>query len=282
MPRLDDPTLQCVFYLYRNREAAEHGSAFGGTGFLIGLHNPANPTQYYFYAISNRHVVHRDAASVIRLNQRDGLVDIMETEPTDWIESTAHDLAATPIPIDVERHSIGFVPTQIFLTKDVVDRGVIGPGDDTFMIGRFVNHDGRLVNRPSVSFGHLSMMPDGITHPVYRRAEESFAVEMRSMSGYSGSPVFVLPAQFDLRNHSHAAFRGLFLLGVNWGYIVTNADVRERAEAIRTASAESLHRNVQYVPINTGMNGVVPAWHLYDLLHHPKLREHRRSLGAVF
>jgi hypothetical protein len=143
----------------------------------------------------------------------------------------------------------------------------IGLGDETFMVGRFVNHEGIQRNSPSLRWGHISMLP---SEPVYhpsnpRNEQESFLVEVYSLPGYSGSPVFVRPfsspklklgysiEELSAQDCAHAQ-SGPWLLGVDWGYIGSHL--------------QALH---------TGMAGVVPAWRLLDLLNSDHLVEQRRA-----
>ena len=137
------------------------------------------------------------------------------------------------------------------------------------MIGRFVLHDGKKINHPSARFGNLSMLPAPIRTPA-GYDQESFAVEMRTLSGYSGSPVFIywefggghLEGIRRTMIHSY-----LGLLGVDWGLIPLNLPVLD-------AQGKSLPDG-QHVKSHTSMSGVVPAWHLMELINTPKLKKQR-------
>src|SRR5260370_1057024 len=88
----------------------------------------------------------------------------------------------------------------LYYSKQDAERGAIHEnGGSGFLVGRFVNHEGRQKNSPSVRFGNLAMMPG---EPVYHKhsesqGEESFLVDIRTISGYSGSPVFVMARTLD-------------------------------------------------------------------------------------
>src|SRR5207237_1083251 len=123
--------------------------------------------------------------------------------------------------------------------QHVLDQKV-GVGDDIYMIGRFVNHEGRAKNTPSARFGNISMMPgEAIEIGHGSTPQESFAVELRSMCGYSGSPVFVEMSGWrnidgDLKMHWDQDV----LLGVHWGHINEPWTVKKRI--VKTASATAL------------------------------------------
>jgi hypothetical protein len=145
----------------------------------------------------------------------------------------------------------------------------LGPGDEVFMIGRFISNDGKLKNHPSTRFGNLSMLPAPIKNE-YDSDQESFAVDMRSISGYSGSPAFIF-WEFG-GSHLQGVNRTfeksfLGLLGVDWGHIHLRLPVLNK-------DGESLPDRF-HVRSHTSMSGVVPAWHLRDLLNSPGLQEQR-------
>lgn len=265
VPRIADEMLQSVFYLYPSRRAAEEGEETGGTGFIVAYSSPKVANAYFLFAVSNKHVVADAGASVIRLNKTDGGVDPIELEPHEWYFTNKHDLAIVPIRVDLARHRVKAVPFSDLITPDALKSFDIGPGDEVFMIGRFVKHDGKLVNAPSVRFGNLSMMVDYIEHPSLGM-QESFAVEMRSMGGYSGSPVYIYPSEWNMNRGSHTiGNQRLFLLGVDWGHIVDHSEVRVKIVRTETQAAQS-DQKIAYVAANTGMNGVVPAWRLAEMI----------------
>jgi hypothetical protein len=265
VPRIADEMLQSVFYLYPSRRAAELGHAAGGTGFITAYSSEKVANAHFLFAVSNKHVVADIGASVIRLNTTVGGTDILEFEPHEWYFTNRHDLAIIPIKVDLAKHRVKAVPLGEFLSPAAIAAYDIGPGDEIFMIGRFVKHDGKLINSPSVRFGNLSMMVDNIEHPSLG-VQESFAVEMRSMGGYSGSPVYVYPSAWNMnRRITNVGGQHLFLLGVDWGHIVDHSEVREKIVSTESA-ATAPERKVSYVSANTGMNGVVPAWRLAELI----------------
>src|SRR5439155_3723752 len=277
VPRLDDRILDCSVYLYPTVEDAQRGERAGGSGFLAALplgkefmrKYPDFKTWAHCYAVSNRHVVIGSSATrrqspVVRLNTHDGRSDAIPLTAADWVTSEKHDIAVVPLDL-LRAHKFLSIPVAIFLTEDLAAQWDIGLGDDVFMFGRFVTHDGKQKNSPSVRFGNISMMPtDDVYHPSNEsQTQESFLIEVHSISGYSGSPVLVRAFQsekFEVMPTNPRipslprVPRGPFLLGVEWGYINTHDQSQN----------------------NTGICGVVPTWHVSDLLQtRPKLLENR-------
>src|SRR4051794_27501015 len=100
MPKVPPKVLDTAFYLYASKEDAEKGEKFGGTGFLCGIQSKTNSDNHYIYGVTNWHVAIKGGQSVIRLNRRDGGVDVFEFGPEKWEKHPAGiDIAAIKIDI---------------------------------------------------------------------------------------------------------------------------------------------------------------------------------------
>src|SRR5208337_5394725 len=82
-----------------------------------------------------------------------------------------------------------FISTKVFATEEIVSEYGIGVGDDVFMVGRFINHEGSPTYLPATRFGNISVMP----FPILKSPQKgpSYCIDMHSRPGFSGSPVFV-------------------------------------------------------------------------------------------
>jgi hypothetical protein len=118
------------------------------------------------------------------------------------------------------------------------------------------------------------------------RDQEGFLVECRSLSGFSGSPVFVETTQVYRETHAQCVHEievknrlieeppqspqgmtitpvslsgtwGPWLLGIDWGHIHMYRSVEENGEK----------RPDLRVDLNTGIACVLPAWKIMELLH---------------
>jgi len=308
MPRIQDAYLDCAVYLYASSPDAEAGIKTGGSGFLVGVPSERDPHYVYVFVVTNKHVVER-GSTVIRVNTEDNGLGIWDTSETNWIfHPKGDDLALCRIAIkNTQRYNINFVSKRSLLTKETVDRLNIGPGDDTFLIGRFINHEGRQTNLPTVRFGSIAQMPIEPIMQDDQFLQESFLVETKTVAGYSGSPVFVYipgmteregvegwypPANFmEIENLSDYGFHrshGPWLLGVEWGHINHWTSVcRSNGAPVNPASPSDMQ-----VRVNTGMSGVIPAWKLSEMLdegpaaeamkrHSEKLRPNPPSAGET-
>ncbi|PJI55722.1 hypothetical protein CTI14_02415 [Methylobacterium radiotolerans] len=152
-----------------------------------------------------------------------------------------------------------FVGTDQFLTAEQISQLSIGAGDEVFMIGRFLNMQGDGIIKPVVRFGSISMETTEFVHnKAMGQDEESFIVEMRSRTGFSGSPVMMYRTDATSISTFHPTNFIYGLLGINWGYIY-NEDKE-----------------------NSFMNGVVPAWKILELLEHPTLlKKHAEAEARI-
>jgi hypothetical protein len=300
MPRIADRLLDCSIYLYESSDDALTGKSCGGSGFIVGVvselaHLP------FAYAVTNSHVIREARALVLRFNTADGQYDLQKTTPEMWTHHTdGDDVAVCKVDLSDDRHKFRMVMTDEFVTKDLIKAKDIGPGDDVFMVGRFVNHEGKQRNLPTVRFGNIAQMPG---EPILNRRgllQESFLVETRSMGGCSGSPVFIhiaitpdelwmpeslrslwpsskrrlqpAPTVFAkaIDHTERLEYHGPWLLGIDWGHLSAYEPIFEKDQQTRVAGD-------LFARSNTGMAGIVPAWKILELLNTEELVMQRRS-----
>jgi Trypsin-like peptidase domain len=279
MPRLPSEVLNSVFYLYQSVADAEAGKPFGGTGCFVGV-----PTGIdggvFVYAVTNWHVAVRDGASVIRVNKPGGGVDCFDLDPADWtFRHDGADLAVVSIPyLRRDAHQAVALVVDMFLDAGTIAALGIGSGDDIFMIGRFVDHDGAASNVPAARFGNISVMPQLIEQPNGTKDRPSFILDIHSRTGYSGSPVFVyrtigadLTTDQPLRIGPDTHF--IKLLGVHWGQFPEQWEINSGKAP--TSQGAVLSGDERYVEGLSGMTLAIPAWEIREMLELPRFREDR-------
>ena len=262
--RIKDGYLDCVFYLYPSHQHAVDGAGIGGSGFLVSVPTTGLMQNFLIlYAVTNKHVV-ETGGTVIRMTRINGEIDILETDERAWVTHPhGDDLAVYLISINPMLYRFSHISISDFMTKDGIAGNHVGPGDDAFVVGRFINHEGKQRNLPTARFGHIAQMPD---EPIVVSGfeQESFLIEARSIGGFSGSPVFwhVLPFHGGPYRPIVNTGLGPLLLGVEWGYINTWAPL---CDALGMALGDGPPW-VRQVEQNSGMMAVVPAWKLAELL----------------
>lgn len=272
MPRISDNYLDCVFYLYSTKSDADKGKRVGGSGFIVRVDAKTLGQAHHLYAVTNWHVI-RDGAPVIRINTTDDAFEVLELNASDWIRHKAgDDVAVCPIGLSSEHYRYRSIPTSLFLNDNLLLMYNIGIGDDVFVVGRFVNHEGRQRNLPSVRFGNIGMMP---WEPIKKNdgfLQECFLVELRSVGGYSGSPVFVWrPVEgmnFGVTDINYTpAYTGPWLLGIDSGHLPDYRYVLDNNNRATNSKVE----------IGSGMALVVPAWKLLELLESENFMSQRQQ-----
>lgn len=279
MPRWPDNLLDSVFYLYPTREDARAARNLGACGFLVSVpwdHPRASESTRHIYAVSNYHAAVRDGASVIRLNTKDEKSDVIETDPCEWLWQYGSDLAVHRI--DGSVHFTGqtiwqyaHVPfNEANCTAEVLREYQLGPGDDVVSIGRFVDIHGLQQNTPLIRSGIIA---SGGVLPIRTdrlpwTEEACWMIEMRSRTGFSGSPVYAYippwqPNFIDAPSRKYGNFfHGPWLLGVHSSRLPGDMD---------TGSTHS------------GMAAVVPCSALETLLKRDKkVRDERAAYENKF
>jgi hypothetical protein len=231
MPKLGEYEflLDLPFFLYPDKQSALVGSKFGGTGFLIAIPYKNHPDIFHhIYGVTNAHVALGNKRSgVIRFNKKQGGTDMFETSQSDWFSMPGeYDIAI--LPIDFLNPSIHKVepinisskdPFSFNLSDSDISNFRINAGDDVFMIGRFVDCDGITTNQPSLRFGNISIMSANIPSPLGYTGR-TIVLDMRSRTGYSGSPVFVYRTHGSIFAKPDSLITGghlLKLLGIHRG-----------------------------------------------------------------
>lgn len=294
MPKIGNQLLDAVVYLYGSESNANDGVRAGGSGFVLGVWSqPQN--LMYLYVVTNRHVVQK-GCSVVRMTSGSDEVVVKVVPEEDWVcpRGTNDDLAiwlfgTQHLTNDINFSAVSF--DRLIMKESVSEYSV---GDDCFMLGRFVTHDGRQRNLPTARFGNISMLP---TEPVEVGRDEFadlFMVETRSQAGYSGSPVFLyrektavsIPVRPSInyttgvRNIEVSASErvDIKLLGVNLGQfprLATIVQVNDSEEVIQGQHPE-LPKDAR-VELGSSMIGVVPAWKLLDLVNREDVRSVRQE-----
>lgn len=290
MPRIEDRLLKSVIYLYKSKGAADSGEP-GGSGFLVG--EPCEiPQAVFLFAVTNAHLAAR--CPVIRTAGPSDKSRVLVCKESEWYRHPDQDdVVVMPIGFtqkDSRDFHLDYVPREWFVTPEDFTHASMdgedhqpvgwpfGPGEEVVMLGRFLGYDGSDENRPAARFGHLAMAPTvPIKHP-WGFSQSSFLIECRSVSGFSGSPVFIYRVQSTVSAGLVAigADRGKCslprFLGIDWGNL-DRVGCNEYEIDWRESDADSF-------PRRSGMMVAVPAWRLAELLDSEVVQNVKRKAEA--
>jgi hypothetical protein len=173
--------------------------AMRGTGFLVGV--PLGGTgRFIAYIVTVKHTADLVEGSEcgIRINLNSGGAETFWLgADTKWwrhpSEPDSVDAAVTPFPfhVDADYRALDY---GMFLTDEIIAKADIGPGDQAVTTGLFMPLKISR-NEPIVRMGNVAAMPrdrvPGIKISGKMVDAEVYLVEVRSVGGLSGSPVFV-------------------------------------------------------------------------------------------
>jgi hypothetical protein len=278
MPQLGRyaPLLKSVFFLYPDVASAGVGLKAGGTGFLVGVPMKRVPGWSHVHAVTNYHVVVFNEEGppnpVIRINRLSGKPEAFDLDPSEWIfQPNGPDVAVSP-PLrlmDAVHDYKFFDAANWLITKEEETEKEISPGEDVFMIGRFVDYDGVETNVPATRFGHISMMDARIEQSTGYKGR-SIVLDMHSRSGFSGSPVIVyrtLGSQF-LSSQPGQVLTGashyISLIGIHYAQFLEPWEIKAKKKTTKVQVA--LDADEHYIEGLSGMSCVIPAAHIRDLI----------------
>jgi hypothetical protein len=276
--RIPDDMRKCAVFVAMKDDRGQH--KFTGTAFCYQL----RPTEDrgYGYLVTARHVIDgtcrngADGKIYLRVNRRSGGSEYIETKPTDWlfdaddetVDVCVFPLDGRPFGSDPE---LFFLDSRASVTEQMVRLEGIGPGDDTFAIGLFAQHAGKGRNIPIVRVGNIAAMPE---EKVASKTMDidAYLVEVRSLRGLSGSPVFV--SLGPVRQSFYERAMG----EINFGYkFVFLGLVHGHWDITRTQTDAYLLDAADGETINQGIAMVVPADKITQLLERPELADLRRK-----
>lgn len=287
MPRIPGQWLDAVVYLYPSVEAANRGEQAGATGFIVSVppgdgdpHDIIRKDLGHHYIVTNAHAVENRQSVVARINTRAGDYDVLTIPHEEWqCHPQGDDVAAAVLDVEWKIHRYASVDQSMMLTPELQAHWDFGPGDEVFFIGRYIDHEGKAHNVPTVRSGIISAFPaEPINQHERKHDQETILVEARSLSGYSGSPVFVTPSAHIERADRHdgapvvKAVTGgpCYLLGIDWGH-------HPWTEKVRDPMTRKPVQDGTYVRGNSGMMMIVPTSKLVSLLDIDLFKNQRRE-----
>ncbi len=216
----------------------------------------------------------------IRVNLVEGGTDIFDAEYNKWfyhpdVAKTPTDVAVLPCSIDRGGVIYAHVPIDDFAVGGVIEEEHIGIGDEIFSVGLFKSHYGEQQNIPVLRTGNIALMPEEPVKTKYAGYMEGYLIEARSISGLSGSPVWVHMPPFRVIKSQveMAEKKQYYLLGLMHGHF----DVKNLNEDIVLDDDQKDDQR----GINTGIGVVIPAQKIAETINQPDLEQQRQAIASA-
>jgi hypothetical protein len=250
---------------------------YGGTGFFVAVQEADCPDLQWAYLVTAKHCVTRAFDKYnnlfFRINQKRAdakFVPLPHHSSSRWILSEDADVAVYPMDDDATAE-IQVLPLTLFLSDDIVKKEGIGLGDEVFVIGLFREVHGRKRNFPIIRSGMIaSMIDEPLQDEGTGKDYRAFLIEARSISGLSGSPVFMALKKRGAEMHPaprgfHAMTHQMLLVGL----IRAHWDLAEK-ETFVDFGTNDIEK------LNTGIAIVTPIQEVEKILTSEELKKQRR------
>jgi Trypsin-like peptidase domain len=265
VPKVMTDYVENLAFLYLTRDAAQCNMDAGGSGFLLGVGYKEQPELAHVYVVTNSHVI--SACKIVRFTSRRVQPNILDLSESRWIKAARDDVAVCSLGRSASFSEAPMVRASSLLTEDELEDDTAtyrsdhpSYGDEVFMASRLINKRLKGGSVPAVRFGTLvSGRPEAVTRKGFDQV--SFLVEMRSISGHSGSPVFLYYNDATLHMQQGLPSSAIRLLGIDWGHLS-----HKTGNPADTAAW------------NAGIACVVPAWKITELLEDEELVRERQDV----
>ena len=284
--RVPEAAFDTILSLHKTADDARLGTGMVGTGFLLGVPADLYKNWWHIYAVTAYHVLGHGNNWVRRMTGKAPETHAMTTHDWFWDDESS-DIAIAHLGMlqEVRQYPELWVPSDWLLKESEV--GLVaqygegegnydvhgpGPGDTAYIVGHFALSRSVGESIVVVRTGIISSFPADLRVEWLGRDHQVILVEMRSIGGFSGAPVFAS----DLANFEHGG-RSRVSHGLGLGKIL-GVDIghRDREQTVR----DTVTDHVLSFKENTGLAMVAPAWKLAELLEDSDGCKKRASIEA--
>lgn len=280
--------LKCVCFVGNYDKQRDHFSP-NGTAFFVGH---ITDGRYFQQFVTAKHVIDEIAGDrvYLRMNRIAGGFHIVGVDKRQWLfhsdpgKNRVVDVAILPLDINANDIELLHISTQdTVVTDDVIKKMHISIGEDVYLTGLFTTHFGETKNLPVLRCGTIAAMPE---EPLWTKwgYMEAYLIELRSIGGLSGSPVWVQFPPFRMINSTivettgtieNPVFPQYFLGMISGHYVIENAEDAIVENEISRATDNAPRQETG--KINTGLAIVVPAQKILEVIMRPELEKIRKE-----
>ena len=190
--RLPDNIIECVAFICVQRTdkgIARYESI--GTAFFMSIDSKTVSNAKYSYLVTAKHLVQGGEQLYLRMNTKGGAYELIRLEEQ-WMfsQDQSVDLAVMPFAPDSRIFEYKTGDCTMLATESKLTEHSIGIGEEIAIPGLFVARTGNKRNIPIVRFGNIAAMPSEKLIDKKGQEYHAYLVEVRSIGGLSGSPVF--------------------------------------------------------------------------------------------
>lgn len=294
--RVPDHVLNSIAFLGFNEVPGISNTAkFAGSGSIVGVELD---DILFFYLVTADHVakeLNNYEESFVRINdiEGDGYVsrlgrkgfesssfDPWHRHPTDPSADVAIQTFIPPAAgqNDSSKRSVAYIPETIFVKEEQFTKKGLGIGDEVFVSGLFHFSRGEQSNSPILRVGNIAMVPkEKVLGGRDYGLMDAVLVDVQSIGGLSGSPVFVRPTVNVAKGSrgkvrratvAKASSADYYLLGIIHGHWEENS-----------ANQNQMQRaNGQPNALSNGISIATPARKILETLYQPCLLEQREDV----
>jgi hypothetical protein len=257
--------------------------SYFGTGFIVNfLDERVGKDMGFNYLVTNRHVVQpgiENGRPCKVVNYSISVNHVGTTaNPTPYLQSLAVsqegvwifpddgsvDLAATQFALSNSEFDFIPVPTNVFVTQEMIQKNEVVEGDPVIFTGLFIQYTGITSLEPVVRSGAIAMLPEGLIQTTLHMLGHVYLAEAHAFGGNSGSPMFV-----DVTKNG-IGYDYKFL-GVVTGEILETEDL--------TLNVATTYKGT--VSANSNVSVIVPAFEVKNLLMSPIFQHNRDAYVAL-
>jgi hypothetical protein len=259
--------------------------SYFGTGFIVGfLDERIGKDVGFKYLVTNRHVVQPGIENGRPCKVVNYSISVNHVgtpaNPTPYLQSLVAspegmwgfpddgsvDLAATQFALSNSEFDFMSIPTNLFVTQEMIQKNEVVEGDPVIFTGLFIQYAGTTSLEPVVRSGAIAMLPQNLIQTTLHKLGHVYLAEAHAFGGNSGSPMFV-----DVNKFKNSLGFDYKFLGVVTGEIQETEDM--------TLNVTTTYKGT--VSANSNVSVIVPAFEVNKLLMSPVFQHLRDAYVAL-